>query len=76
MSSKEEQMILSSSKEQVGRDLFDEAVRYWGAERAEALRADIDRAAAWLALISQYEVGIDADEPDFLVAPALDEGGH
>jgi hypothetical protein len=68
-------MLLSGSKEQVERDLFDEAVRYWGAERAEALRSDVDKVASWLALISQYDIEMDADEPDFLVAPAL-EGGE
>lgn len=66
-------MLLSDSKQQVERDLFDDAVRAWGPDRAEELRADIGKVAGWLALISKYEIAIEADEPDFLVAPDADE---
>lgn len=64
-------MLLDRSKEEIARDLMEQAARTWGAERAEALRSQIDDTAESLSLIGRHALAIDGEEPDFLVAPAV-----
>ncbi|MGE5620440.1 MAG: hypothetical protein ACM3US_14435 [Sphingomonadaceae bacterium] len=63
-------MLLDRPKEEIARDLFEHASRAYGPERAETLRTEIDRVADWISLIAPIRLEIDADEPDFVVAPA------
>ncbi|MHB0869943.1 MAG: hypothetical protein ACYC66_15505 [Chloroflexota bacterium] len=63
-------MLLDRPKEDIARDLLDQAARSYGPERAEALRTEIDRVAEWISLIAPLRLEIDADEPDFATAPA------
>ena len=45
------------------------AVKVWGADKAEELRGEIDTHARHLSLIGKYDLPLDGDEPDFIVAP-------
>ena len=66
-------MLADRPKETISRDLQALVESVWGAERAEALRAQIDETAGWLAAVGRYPVRLEGDEPDFLVAPAARE---
>ncbi len=59
-------MLLDRPKETIVRELKALAESAWGAERAEALRAQIDETAGWMARIGRYPVAMDGDEPDYL----------
>ncbi len=62
-------MLLDRPREELARDLLEQATKFYGAGRAEELRKEIDRVSEWMALIAPHRLEIDADEPDFLVAP-------
>ena len=62
-------MRIDRSKEEIARDMLDAAAKIWGPEHAEALRSEIDGCADHLSRIGKYELPLDDDEPDFLVAP-------
>ncbi len=63
-------MLLDRPKEEIARDLLEQATKVYGHARAEELRTEIDKVAGWLSLIAPHRLEIDADEPDFVVAPA------
>jgi len=65
-------MLLDRPKEEIARDLAEQAAKFFGPERAAELEKEIDRVAGWLALIAPHRLDIDGDEPDFLVAPHAD----
>lgn len=62
-------MLLDRPKEELARDLKEQAVKFYGPKRAEELEKEIERVSSWLALIAPHRLEIDSDEPDFLVAP-------
>ncbi len=62
-------MRIDRSKEEIAQDLTAAAVKTWGADRAEALRGEIETHARHLSIIGKYNLPLDADEPDFVVAP-------
>ncbi len=66
--------MIGRSKEEIARDLREQAEKNYGPERAEALRGAIEDTARNLSLIMGQALPIDGDEPDFLVAPATKEG--
>ncbi len=63
-------VVLDRSREEIARDLTEQAEKTWGTERAAALRAEIDKVADWISLIAPEKADLEGDEPDFLVAPA------
>lgn len=63
-------MMPSRSKEEIARDLAEEARRVWGTERAAALKAEIDKVADWISLVAPQQLDLESDEPDYLVALA------
>ncbi len=65
-------MRIDRSKEEIAGDMLDAAAKIWGPEHAQALRSEIDGCADHLSRIGRYELPLDDDEPDFLVAPCLD----
>ncbi len=62
-------MILNRSREEIARDLTEKAIRVWGPERAAALKSEIDKVADWISLVVPQPLALEADEPDYLVAP-------
>ena len=62
-------MLPNRPKEEIDRDLTEQATKMWGAERAKALKGQIAETAGWLAQIAAYPVAFDGDEPDFLAPP-------
>ncbi len=62
-------MLLDRPKEEIARDLLEQATKFYGVERAGALKTEIDRVAGWISLIAPQHLEIDGDEPDFVVAP-------
>lgn len=62
--------MLNRSKEEIARDLTEAAEKVWGPERATALKAEIDKVADWVSLVTPQSLDLEADEPDYLVAPA------
>lgn len=69
-------MLLDRPKEELARDLLEQATKHYGPERAQALQKEIDRVAGWLSLIAPHRLPIDGDEPDFLVAPQAEGEGN
>jgi len=63
-------MFMDRPKEQIVLDLQKRATEMWGAERARALQAQIEETARSLHLVARIQLELDAEEPDFLVAPA------
>lgn len=68
-------MLLDRPKEEIVRDLTEQAVKAWGPERAEALKLEIGKVADWISLIAPNRLELESDEPDFLVAPAMEWEG-
>lgn len=64
-------MMLNRSKEEIARDLTEEATRVWGPERAAAMKAEINKVADWISLVAPHQLDLEADEADYLVAPAI-----
>lgn len=62
-------MRIDRPREEIAQDLMAAAVKVWGAEKAAELRSEIDTHARHLSLIGKYDLPLDADEPDFIVAP-------
>ena len=62
--------MLNRSREEIARDLTEDAKRVWGPERAAALKAEIDKVAGWISIIVPKQLELESDEPDYLVAPA------
>ena len=50
-------MLLDRPKEELARDLREQAVKFYGPERAEELEKEIDRVVGWLALIAALIAG-------------------
>lgn len=69
-------MLLDRPKEEIARDLLEQATGFYGPERAEVLRAEIDKVAGWISLIAPHQLELDGDEPDFAIAPAVRKEGE
>ena len=69
-------VVLDRSREEIARDLTEQAEKTWGPERAAALREEIDKVADWISLIAPEKADLEGDEPDFLVAPASEREGQ
>ena len=68
-----EQMLLDRSKEEIARELAEQATKAYGPKRAAALSREIEKAAGWLALVGSQPIDPRGEEPDYMFAPA--EGG-
>ncbi len=68
-------MLLDRPKEELSRDLMEQATKFYGPDRAEELRKEIERVSGWLYLIAPHRLRIDGDEPDFVVAPHAEAEG-
>lgn len=62
-------MRIDRTGEEIARDLTAAASKTWGSERADALKNEIETHAKHLSLVGRYDLPLDGDEPDFLVAP-------
>ncbi len=69
-------MRIDRSKEEIAQDLTAAAVKTWGAKRAEELQDEIRTHARHLSLLGKYNLPLDGDEPDFVVAPYPAEEGE
>ncbi len=68
-------MLFDRPKTEITRELTEQARQTWGQQRTNALQVEIGKVANWISLIAPYQLEMEADEPDFLVAPATEQGG-
>jgi hypothetical protein len=66
-------MLLDRSKEEIVRELAEQAAKAYGPERATALSREIEKAAGWLALVGSQPIDPRGEEPDCMFAPAEGE---
>jgi hypothetical protein len=66
-------MLLDRSKEELIRELTEQAAKAYGPERAAALGMEIDKAAGWLVMVGSEPIDPRGEEPDYMFAPAEGE---
>ncbi len=69
-------MLLNRSKEEIVRDLTEQASKAYGPERAAALSKEIEKAAGWLVLVGSEPIDPRGEEPDYMFAPAKGEASR